>query len=493
MSEQPDRRLGQILSQYRLLRVIGRGGMGVVYEAEHVRLGRIAAVKVIHPDVASNPNVTRRFLAEAMTVARLQHPNIVDIYDVGEMPEPHAIMELLRGRSLGDELGRSALPEARSIAIVTQALTALAVVHQRKIVHRDIKPDNIFLVADGVHTDFVKLLDFGIAKIIEGRPGGTSALTGGALIGTPMYMAPEQIEGKPVDGRTDLYALGLVLYHMLTGRAPYEAATLTALLTQQLLELPAPIRALVPTISPSVEGVVSRCIAKEPAERFADATAVLVELGAVTAVAGPLPPTKSVVAPTVLSAAPKTATGFMSTLGRSSGQLVAAFRHGGRRTLVWLSGAIVALAAAAATLWVTRSLRSEVSQPKAEVSQARAAAQPMPAPAPVPVAAQPPAGVPSTTPPPAPQPSAAVSPAVPPPPPEPPAAAAPVDDEVRRADEAVAACLRGDSAAYRAAVAQLAPAKAAEVAAKCPPLKRPPARRAAPPEPPPAGPNPLDR
>src|SRR5581483_6271008 len=233
-----DERVGKLFGEYRLTRQIGHGGMGAVYQAEHVRLGRTAAIKVIHGELMRDAKAMQRFGVEALTVARLQHPSIVDVYDVGDRPEPHCVMELLRGRSLQAALAdEGALAEARVVYIAAQVLGVLELVHARGIIHRDLKPDNLFLVDDGVRADHVKLLDFGIAKIRDGLPSGLTT-AGGAMMGTPMYMSPEQIEGGAVDARTDLYSFGLVMYEMVTGRAPFAATSLTALLSKQLIELP---------------------------------------------------------------------------------------------------------------------------------------------------------------------------------------------------------------------------------------------------------------
>src|SRR5262245_38118046 len=239
-AEAPDDRLGKLFGEYRLTSRIGKGGMGAVYAAEHVRLGRIAAVKVM---LLGDAKSLQRFKAEALTVARLQHTNIVDVFDVGDAPEPHCVMELLHGRSLATLLEAGALDEKRLRYIAAQVLGVLEVVHARGIVHRDIKPDNIFLVEDAVRSDHVKLLDFGVAKIRDGQAIGLSS-TGGAMVGTPLYMAPEQIEGGAVDARTDLYAFGLVMHQMATGKPPFSAGTLASLLSKQLLEIPPPVRSI---------------------------------------------------------------------------------------------------------------------------------------------------------------------------------------------------------------------------------------------------------
>jgi serine/threonine protein kinase len=277
-----DERIGRRYGEYRLVRLLGRGGMGAVYEAEHVRLGRRAAVKVIHPELAHDRRVMQRFAAEALTVARLQHPHIVDVIDVAEQPEPHCLMELLRGRSLAEAIARGPLSEPELLSAAAQILEALAFVHARGIVHRDIKPDNIFLVDGGARGELVKLLDFGIAKIRDSLSGQKT--TGGALIGTPLYMSPEQIEGAAVDARTDLYAFGMVLYEAATGHPPLSAPSLTSLLSKQLLELPPPPQSLRPELSGQIGAVIMRCIAKSPEDRFADADAVLEALSLARAV-----------------------------------------------------------------------------------------------------------------------------------------------------------------------------------------------------------------
>jgi serine/threonine-protein kinase len=316
-SGEADERIGQLFGEYRVTSRIGKGGMGAVYAVEHERLGRVAAIKVIHSELLADPKLIQRFGVEALTVARLQHPNIVDVYDVRDTPEPHCVMELLRGRSLANVLAaEGALPEERVLYIAQQVLGVLDVVHQRGIVHRDIKPDNIFLVDDGVRSDHVKLLDFGVAKILDGLPVGLTSTGAGAMLGTPLYMSPEQIEAGTIDARTDLYAFGLVMYEMVTGRPPLSAASLTALLSKQLLEMPPPPRSQGYPISEKLETAIMRSIAKKPEDRFASAEEVLRALGlggSQKAVSSPGAPREARV---------HSAVGVASTLGRASGEVI---------------------------------------------------------------------------------------------------------------------------------------------------------------------------
>ncbi|HSJ55816.1 MAG TPA: protein kinase [Anaerolineae bacterium] len=255
--------LGQTIGNYQIRDELGRGGMAVVYRAYQPSLNRYVAIKVLPPQLTWDAQFVERFKREARAAAGLRHPNIVVIHDVGQEGDIHYIvMEYLEGLTLKDLIDREGpLPAQRAARIVEQVGAALDYAHQRGFVHRDVKPANIF-VGEG---DRVTLTDFGIAKAAAEAEQLTRT---GALMGTPEYMSPEQAIGEGVDHRTDLYALGVALYQMLVGQVPFHGTTPHAVLHNVIYESPPPPRRLNPAISPAVEGVVLKAIAKEPDRRF---------------------------------------------------------------------------------------------------------------------------------------------------------------------------------------------------------------------------------
>ena len=235
----------QVAGRYRILAKLGEGGMGAVYRAEQISLKRTVALKVLKPELSAEPGLVRRFNAEAELAAKLNHPNTVTLYDFGQDVDGSLFiaMEFLEGQSLRELLMKEGpLPTARALAITDQVCASLSDAHGRGIVHRDLKPDNVMLVQIGKRTDVVRVLDFGIAKLRD-EQGDITAMPmtrAGDLLGTPQYMAPEQIRGEKVDARTDVYALGAMLYEMVTGRLPFEGPSLMAILSKHLTELPVP-------------------------------------------------------------------------------------------------------------------------------------------------------------------------------------------------------------------------------------------------------------
>ena len=264
---------------YRVTHILGVGGMGRVYCAEQVALGRTVAVKVVHPHLADDELAAARFLNEARTASRLGHPNSVAIFDFGrtENGQPYIVMEYLRGRDLGRVAqSEGPLPLRRVVDVLRQTLAALGEAHALGIVHRDLKPDNIVLDPLRSGRDFVKVVDFGLAKILEEAPaanGGGALTRPGLVCGTPEYMSPEQGRGDPLDGRSDLYSLGIVAFELLAGRVPFAADTATKTLLLQLNE-PAPDpRNVAPErgIPAPFAELTLRALAKAPADRFQDA------------------------------------------------------------------------------------------------------------------------------------------------------------------------------------------------------------------------------
>ena len=270
----PDLR-GQILEgKYRLTDPIGSGGMGFVYAAQHVRLGRRLAVKFLLPELAESPEALFRFQQEATAVGRIGSPHIVDVIDLGTTPQgaPFLVMEFLEGRALSAVLDENpVLPMPRIAHILCQTFDALETAHEQGIVHRDLKPENIFLLARGAWPDFVKLLDFGISKILG---DGSFHTRTGALLGTPRYMAPEQATGSgAVDARTDLWSVGVILYRALTGRFPHPGTGVAEIVTAIVTTEPVAPRLVRPDLDPAVEALVLRALARDPAARFPTAAA----------------------------------------------------------------------------------------------------------------------------------------------------------------------------------------------------------------------------
>ena len=262
-----DPMIGAVLGgSYEIIRMVGEGGMGRVYEARHQRLQtKRFAVKMLHPDLARQPEVVTRFQREAEASSVISHPHVVDVYDVSSTQDgrPYIVAELLQGEELGNHLDRvGRMTSSAAAHVVRQVASALGAAHAAGVVHRDVKPENVFLLGDGGH---VKVLDFGISKVGDNKDGLTKT---GTVMGTPDYMAPEQARGDKVDARADIYAAGAMLYRALTGKKPFEGrdpmATLTAVLTE---EPPRPSE-LNPGVPLALELVIQKAMAKNPAERF---------------------------------------------------------------------------------------------------------------------------------------------------------------------------------------------------------------------------------
>jgi eukaryotic-like serine/threonine-protein kinase len=260
---------GTVLGRYRLLRLLGEGGMGAVYEATHQDLGRPAAIKTLHPRHAESENARSRFLREGQAASRIRHPNVADVYDVGiEEGQPYLVMELLEGETLARVIARDGpLSVQRTADILAPVVAAVAAVHDLGVVHRDLKPENIFLSAErtGVRP---KVLDFGISKVIN-REEVTNLTDTGAFLGTPYYVSPEQARGaKNVDFRSDQYSLGVILYECVTSRRPIEESSLYAMIQRIVDGDFAPPRQFNPRLPSAVEGVILKAMARDPNDRF---------------------------------------------------------------------------------------------------------------------------------------------------------------------------------------------------------------------------------
>lgn len=264
--------IGRVLGSYRLLEVIGRGGMGRVYLAEHVRLGRRVALKVLRPEYAVKRDSVARFFQEAKAVNKIRHRNIVDVTDFVELDDgtTFIIMELLRGVSLGRVLRTQGPPEhARTLYVVAQVCDALEAAHSVGIVHRDLKPDNIFLTRDDMGGELVKLLDFGVAKLLS-QDDFALQTAAGSVVGTPAYMSPEQAAGLDVDGRSDVYALGAILYELCTGQPLFRARAFGEYVNKHMNEVPIPPRTTPGggQITEELEEVILKCLEKKAEDRY---------------------------------------------------------------------------------------------------------------------------------------------------------------------------------------------------------------------------------
>jgi tRNA A-37 threonylcarbamoyl transferase component Bud32 len=258
---------GPVVPGYQILAELGRGGMGVVYRARQAKLNRLVALKMILAGAHAGDDDRRRFLTEAEAVARLQHPNIVQIHELGEADgHPFLALELCPGGSLADKLAGTPLPPQEAARVAEQLARAVHHAHGKGIVHRDLKPANVLLAEDGTP----KVTDFGLAKRVEVGSGQTAS---GAILGTPSYMAPEQAAGssKRVGPAADVYALGAILYECLTGRPPFKAAALAETLLQVLSEEPASVRQLQPGVPADLETICHRCLQKEAPNRYGSA------------------------------------------------------------------------------------------------------------------------------------------------------------------------------------------------------------------------------
>jgi serine/threonine protein kinase len=273
--------IGTRINNYEIVALIGEGGMGNVYLARHALIGREVAVKVLHAQLAADQGLVKRFINEAQAATAIRHPNIIYVMDAGLLPDsgrPYITMELLSGENLARRLARAGtLSVAQAIDVARQTASALAAAHAKGIIHRDLKPDNLFLVPHGSLPghEVVKVLDFGIAKL-RSEIGDLKAAAPvqtqtGILMGTPPYMSPEQCKGvsTQIDLRTDVYALGIILFEMVCGRTPFSAAGFGELLVMHILKPPPPPRSINPQIPEALEALILKALAKLPEERFA--------------------------------------------------------------------------------------------------------------------------------------------------------------------------------------------------------------------------------
>jgi serine/threonine protein kinase len=411
--------IGQQFGNYRAVSLLGEGGMGAVYLAEHPAIGRRVAVKVLHKNYIRDENLLTRFLNEARAANAIRHPNIIEILDSGTIADgtPFLVMELLEGESLGTRIRRvGALPLQTAVEFCYQTASALGAAHKKGIVHRDLKPDNLFVVPDPHDPDRerIKVLDFGIAKLQQSANDSVKTRTG-TLMGTPIYMSPEQCRGtKTVDHRSDIYSLGIIFFEMLCGQPPFVSEGFGELVNMHLNVAAAAPSSQNPDVSPAIDAIVLKMLAKNPEERFADMGELQAALkssgGSMFVVRGTQPsspdmkstaktggkgptagsPTGSTTAPiSVLSSNPKLRdTTFSTGVGERVDGTSAGGSKKGKAAMVFV---VAAAAAVGAGVFLFRDgekiggQHEVVAQPSAPTLKP-AATSPTPEPAPTPVA-----------------------------------------------------------------------------------------------------------
>jgi len=275
--------LGEVLGNYRVVEALESGGMGSVYRAEHTHLGKLAAIKLLRPELTTNDEIVKRFFNEAKAATAIRHPGIIEVYDFGYTRDGQAyfVMELLDGEPLGKRLQRTGrFSEVEAAKVAKGIANVLKAAHAKGIVHRDLKPDNIFLIPDD-DGDRVKVLDFGVAKLADVFPAETRHTQTGALMGTPLYMAPEQARSAAaIDQRADLYSLGCILYELLAGVPPFNAEGAGEIIALQMFSPPQSLRDRLASVSPEIEQIVMKLLEKEPVDRYQTAAEVVAALGA---------------------------------------------------------------------------------------------------------------------------------------------------------------------------------------------------------------------
>ena len=378
--------IGQVIGNYRIVSELGKGGMGVVYRAAHTQLGRPVALKMLLPQLSNDPGIVQRFFNEARAASAIDHPGIVEVYDFGTHTDGRAfiVMALLKGESLEHRLKRIGMAPLEGASVVAQVVGALAAAHAGGIVHRDLKPDNIFLVPNELMPGGIqaKLLDFGIAKLADEQGAGLKTQTG-ALIGTPAYMSPEQCMGKSdLDHRTDLYAIGCILFHILCGRPPFVSEHGTGMMiAAHLRDTPPDPRSLNPQVPDDLARITLRLLEKDPAARFQSAAELRATLIAAGAAAPTVPPApvglatapgsmfpqqprfsgpeayQATTAPTTgRGLPPNSASGTSTTASDSAGQVVTrgGGRGGGRGAWLVVGALLLALTGLGVAVSVTR-------------------------------------------------------------------------------------------------------------------------------------------
>ncbi|MFH1438076.1 MAG: serine/threonine-protein kinase [Pseudomonadota bacterium] len=400
--------VGRTINQYEIQRLIGEGGMGAVFEAKHSSIGRKVALKFLTPQLAGDQEVLDRFFREARAAGQIGHENIIEIFDIGQDPEsgaPYLVMEILQGQNLQDFINDAgSLQVAQAADIMLQVLSALGASHALGIFHRDMKPGNIFLTTRAGKKNWVKLLDFGIAKIKQPAEKGLTAT--GQMMGTPWFMAPEQIQDMSTsDHRVDLYACGVILYQCLTGRVPFDAPSIPGLLVSIMSQAPPDPRSIRPELSPDLTQVILKAMARDPGQRYQSAAEMadalmpygtgnlgiaMAETMPASAAPGPAPatpaPSAAPATPVPVEALPTPSTDLQWK--RSMDSARAREKSGPGKVLV-IGGVLVAFLLVVAVLGVLAaaviSYRNKLPPPPREAILPKAPFKPpFPAPAPVP-------------------------------------------------------------------------------------------------------------
>ncbi|MDH5490808.1 MAG: serine/threonine protein kinase, partial [Myxococcales bacterium] len=276
----------QVAGQFRIVERIGSGGMGSVFKADQPDMNRSVAIKILHPRYLARKDLVARFRREARAMSHLSHPNTARVFMYGQLDDGscYFVMEHLHGRNLAQEVrANGPLEPARAAQIMSQVCGALQEAHDAGIIHRDLKPENIFLTAQGGIEDFPKVLDFGLAKVTEKQmsPGSLIVTREGMVFGTPEFMSPEQARGQPLDPRTDIYALGVILYELVTGKLPYDAKQPVEFLQAHVRAKPIPLRERLDRDYPEgLQEVIFRALEKDPERRWASASKMGAELAA---------------------------------------------------------------------------------------------------------------------------------------------------------------------------------------------------------------------
>jgi serine/threonine-protein kinase len=368
---------GEIIDgKYRILRILGEGGMGAVYEGENLRIHRRVAIKVLHTHVAKNELAVGRFEREAQAAGRIGSEHIVEVLDLGmlEGGDRYMVMEYLEGETLSARLiARGRLAPHELLPVVIQILDGLAAAHEAGIIHRDLKPDNVFLVQSRKQPDFVKLVDFGISKF-SALDSEFSMTRTGAVMGTPYYMSPEQAQGKKsIDHRVDIYALGVMLYEAVSGRVPFQGETFNELMFNIALTQPPPLPEVVPGIDPVFAGFIARAMARDPNERFATVREFAHALngwaqsmGVPTSVRRPLMDQSAMFHPTAGTGGAWASTGDVPGVPKRSGRGLAI-----GLALVALIGVVVVLAGVVAFQFRKSSTDASMAAARAEQEKER--------------------------------------------------------------------------------------------------------------------------
>ena len=351
--------VGQVLAdRYHIMKKLGEGGMGQVYLAEHVKMGRRSAIKVMNPSMVHDPEAVARFNREAANASRISDAHVCAIYDFGETPEGliYLAMEFIEGEPLTELIRQEgALPASRAADIAIQVAAALQAAHDLGIVHRDLKPDNIMLTRGRDGSDAVKVVDFGLAKAVGGEGGGQKVTRTGLVVGTPEFMSPEQLSGDKLDGRTDVYSLGLVLFNMLTGTLPFPADSVQEAMIKRLTDEPAELLEVRPDrhFPPGLQQILDTALARNPVDRYQSAAKFAHDLAAVAGLSR------------------EGGAGLSATLGGSDDktELIEPVRARKRSRVAIAVGVIVVLGAAGAVVTIGRTVKQSSGVPPADTAQ----------------------------------------------------------------------------------------------------------------------------